>query len=135
MHSVYTSPPGMYRLITRQRMKEVGNGYIIFLSRPQFSPLKEGRGCSRECYPDFFRTGTSRHPFLREHIFFCARYINDVILSEFECNCLFWDHLDYSSLLIICKETPNIVAKVIEFNDKLLEKGSELFIPDYLWKG
>lgn len=118
----YINPTGMYRyrnLLTRDRMKRVGNEYIIFLSRPQFSPLKKGRKNSRECYSKFLATGTSRHHYLQEHVFFC----DDVIWSEFECNCLFWDRFNDSSCLIFRKETPKIVAKFIEFNNPTLGKG------------
>jgi hypothetical protein len=135
-HAVYTTPFGNNwwdkRLLRREEMKELGKAYAAFLSSPQLNPLRERSEGNRHFYLNFLTTGKSRHPYLREHIFFCGHYINDVILTESKCKALFWDNFHDSTGPIFSKETSVIVAKFIRFNDQLLENGSKIFIPEYL---
>ena len=80
----------------------------------------------------FLTTGNSSHPLLREYIFFCGRYINDVISTQSKCKDLFWDYFRNATCSIFCKEPSTIAAQFIRFNDQLLENGSKIYIPGYL---
>ena len=133
-HWVYTNPTGEWygrRLLSKEGIRDLQDAYTDFIKYPHFSlhvPTYRG---TRHFSSNFLATGKSSHPYLREQILFCSRYINEVISTRSKCKILFTHYLVRAKGLIFSQNESEIAEAFQDFDRELVHQSSTIFIP--LW--